>query len=153
MSEPITTLAVDYGTRRVGLAVADPLGVAVTPLEVAQVTTPAQAVAAAARAADDRGAGRVVVGLPLNMDGSEGPSAAAVREFARDLAAACGLPIVLVDERLSSFEAESRLIERKRGGERMTRKSKKRRLDAAAAAVILEGYLSGGLRAVDTVSA
>ena len=140
------TLGVDYGTRRVGLAVADPLGLAVTPLGVAEVTTVDQAVAAAARAAEERGAGRIAVGLPLNMDGTEGPSARAVREFGDKLSSAAALPVVYVDERLSSVEAEGRLIERKRAGERMTRRGKKRRLDAAAAVVILETLLAGESR-------
>jgi len=78
----------------------------------------------------------IVVGLPLNMDGTEGPSARAARAFAERLSTATGLPIEMFDERLSSFEAGERLREAS-----ASRSSKKAARDAVAAAVILEGWL------------
>jgi putative Holliday junction resolvase len=83
-----------------------------------------------------RDVARIVVGLPINMDGSEGPMADATREFARRVGAHLSLPVELFDERLTSREAEERV------GPRSRRKRRKRPLDAIAAAVILEGWLA-----------
>jgi putative Holliday junction resolvase len=149
---PLTTLAVDLGTKRVGFAVVDPLGLAITPLPMGEVTQPEQAVTATVTLAEARGAGRIVVGLPLNMDGTRGPSAKAAEDFARRIRHRTGLPVVLVDERQSSLEAEQRLVDRKRAGERMTRKGKKRRLDSVAAVVLLERFLQGQGRPLEPMS-
>ena len=138
-------LAIDYGTRRVGLAVSDEGGQFVSPLAVVEVTTPRQAIEAVVAAVKGEGVDRLVVGLPINMDGTEGHAATTVRTWAKDLAVACGITVLLVDERLSSFDAEQQLIQRKRDGEKMTRRGKKRRLDAHAAASFLRGFLEGSL--------
>ena len=138
-------LCVDYGTRRVGLALSDAGGRLASPLEVAEVTTPQQARDRVAAVAEREGAEVVVVGLPLNMDGSEGPAATAVRAWAAEVATATGVTLVFVDERLSSFAAEQSLIERQRAGEKMTRKGKKKRLDAVVAAQLLQAYLDAAL--------
>ena len=87
-------------------------------------------------AAEEYEVERAVVGLPLNMDGSEGPSARLARAFAPRLEAALGVPVELFDERLSTFEAETRL--RDRG---LSVKEARARVDAEAAAVILQGWL------------
>jgi putative Holliday junction resolvase len=79
---------------------------------------------------------RAVLGLPFNMDGSEGASARLARSFAPLLEAALGVPVELFDERLSTFEAESRL--RERG---VSAKDRREMIDAEAAAVILQGWL------------
>jgi putative transcription antitermination factor YqgF len=79
------------------------------------------------------------------MDDTIGPAARNAAEWAGRLGAAAGTRVVLVDERLSSFAAEQQLIDRKRGGERMTRNQKKQRLDALAAASFLQAYLDGKL--------
>ena len=84
----------------------------------------------------ERAVSLVVIGLPLNMDGTEGPSARAVRAFAERLVAATGLPIEMFDERLTTFEAEDRLRQAS-----TSRAAKKAARDAVAAAVILEGWL------------
>lgn len=84
----------------------------------------------------DRGVTSIVVGLPLNMDGSEGPMAGAARAFAEQLRLATGLPVELYDERLSSFEAEERLR-----GAISSKAARKRAVDAMAAVVILEGWI------------
>ena len=138
-------LGVDYGTRRVGLALSDAGGTFASPLEVAQVTTPAVARDRAAAVAKSEDVAVIVVGLPLNMDGSEGQAARAVREWAGEVAAMTGAAVVFVDERLSSFDAEQGLIQRQRAGEKMTRKGKKKRLDAVVAAALLQAYLDGTL--------
>ena len=92
---------------------------------------------------------RIVVGLPLNMDGTRGPAANEAVEFGRHLSAHSGTTVIFVDERLSTFQAEQDLSVRRRGGEKITRKSKKRRLDALAAAQFLQEFLDGKLEAID----
>jgi putative Holliday junction resolvase len=139
-------LGIDYGTRRIGLALSDEGGRFATPLEVIEVSTPQNAIDRICRVADSEAVVRVVVGLPLNMDGSEGAAAAAVRRWAATLADRSGRELLFVDERLSSFEADQTLQSRRRAGERLTHRGKKRRLDALAAAQLLQAYLDGALK-------
>src|SRR4051812_14257537 len=106
------TLAVDLGTRRVGLALSDQGGRLATPYEVVQVTSPEQATDAVLRVLDKEGAERVVVGLPLNMDDTVGTQAKETIEWGREVGSRSGKPVVFVDERLSSFDAEQQLIHR-----------------------------------------
>jgi putative Holliday junction resolvase len=142
------TLAIDLGTRRVGLALSDAAGKIGTPLTVLQVTSEVQAIEKILPIVVEEGVERIVVGLPLNMDDSIGPAARGAIAFGKSLASRSGKPVIFVDERLSSFQAEQDLIDRKRGGEKITRKSKKQRLDALAAAVFLEAFLQGKLPAI-----
>jgi putative Holliday junction resolvase len=141
------TLAIDLGTRRVGLALSDEGGRFATPYDVLNVTSPQQATDAIVAVIEKEGAERLVVGLPLNMDDTIGPAAKNTIAWANDLAARSGKPLIFVDERLSSFDAEQSLISRKRGGERITRRQKKEQLDALAAAGFLQAYLDGKLEA------
>ena len=143
------TLAVDLGSKRVGLALSDEGGRFATPLDVLTISSPEQAADAVLKVASKEGVQRLVVGLPLNMDDSSGPQARKTVAWARGVAGRAGLPLVFVDERLSSFEAEQHLADRKRGGERMTRQMKKERLDAIAAAGFLQAFLDGRLGAID----
>lgn len=125
-------LAVDLGLRRTGLAISDPeerLAMALPTLEGA---TPEDI----ARVAEEHQAGQIVVGLPLNMDGTVGPSARRALEFAEELRRHVQVPVVMWDERLSSAEGHARLRE---AG--LRRRDRDRRVDAAAAIVILESYL------------
>lgn len=135
-------LAVDLGGRRTGLAVGDDGTRIATPLEVIEEPPGPRLVAAILRAVREQAPDALVVGLPLNMDGSEGPAARRTREFAATLAAATGLAVHHHDERLSSFAAEGDLA-----GSGFTRRGKKRRLDAVAAARILRGFLDAGATA------
>ena len=139
------TLAIDLGTRRVGLALSDEGGRFATPLDVLTISSPQQAMNEILPVIRKEGVERLVVGVPLNMDESIGPAARTAVSWARALAAAVDLPLVLIDERLSSFEADEMLTERKRGGEKMTRKNRKERLDAIAAAGFLQAFLDGRL--------
>lgn len=139
------TLAIDLGARRVGLALSDGGGRFATPYEVLGVTSPGQAADAVARVAEREGVERLVVGLPLNMDDSLGPQARQAIEWGRALGERLAKPVIFVDERLSSFDAEQQLIARKRGGEKITRQGKKDRLDAIAAATLLQEFLDGRL--------
>jgi putative holliday junction resolvase len=130
------TLGVDLGRVRIGLAIAD--DVLRTARAVTTVTRRGEAadLAAIAALARDYEVTRAVLGLPLNMDGTEGASARLARAFAPKLEAALGVPVELFDERLSSFEAETRL--RDRG---ISSKDRRGMVDAEAAAVILQGWL------------
>jgi putative Holliday junction resolvase len=127
-------LAIDYGAKRTGLAVCDADERVVSPLRVLQgqknlVAKIRQIVAAESVEA-------VVLGLPLNMDGSQGPQAKRVIAFAEQLRRHIGVPVHFQDERLSSFGAEQKLQETG-----LSRTKKQERLDALAAAEILESFL------------
>ena len=139
------TLAVDLGSRRVGLALSDEGGRFATPYAVLNVTSPEQARDAVLRVVEKEGVERLVVGLPLNMDDSVGPQARKAAEWGREIESRSGKPVIFVDERLSSFDAEQQLIDRKRGGEKITRQRKKEQLDAIAAASFLQAFLDGKL--------
>ncbi len=148
------TLAIDLGTRRVGLAISDEGGAWATPLEVLFVTDPVQAIEPILKVVRTEAVRRIVIGLPINMDDSTGPAARSVRAWAATLAqsAADLLPpvdIIFVDERLSSFAAEQQLTDRKKAGEKMTQKRKKQQLDAVAAAGFLQAFLDGKLPAIE----
>jgi len=141
-------LAVDHGTKRVGLAVGDdeaPVASPLTQALLADEGLPDRI----RQLADDYGAAGVVVGWPLNDDDSEGPQGRLARAFAVRLAERTGLDVRLWDERLSSFEADRRL------SGTMTRKQKKRRHDSVAAAVFLTDFLTrdGPARAPQAVDA
>ena len=143
------TLSIDLGTRRIGLAISDAGGAWATPVEVLIVSDPVQAIDPISQLVRREDVRRVVVGLPLNMDGSFGPAARSAVAWARRLAAGQTFDLIFVDERLSSVEAEWQLAERRRAGEKLTRKRKKEQLDAVAAAGFLQAFLDGKLPAVD----
>ncbi len=144
-------LAIDYGTRRVGFAICDPSEAFVFPVDVATVSSDAGALDAIERAVAEHDAEAIVLGLPLNMDGTEGPSAARVRRFAQSVVGRVNLPVRLVDERQSSLDAEATLVTRKRGGERVTRKRKQAQLDALAAVEFLRAHLMEGRPSIDVL--
>lgn len=141
-------LAIDLGDKRTGLAISDPSGTFVSPLDVIELTED-RLIEHIVSVAREEGVGRVVVGLPINMDGTLGPRARSVIAFARKLEAKLGSAVIFVDERLSSFDAEQQLVDHKRRGAKLTRGDKKKRLDALAAASFLRGYLEGSLKAID----
>ena len=130
-------LAVDLGKARTGLAVCDEGEILASPVAVITQYNReklAQEVAAKAR---ELAVGELVVGLPRNMDGSEGESAQGAREFAAVLGELTGLPVVLRDERLTTVTAHGYLNDTNTRG-----KKRKAVVDAVAAVVILEEYLS-----------
>lgn len=144
-------LALDIGDKRTGLATGDSFTRVATPagaIEVPLDRDGGGALLAAiereasARLGPECGSGDLVVGLPLNMDGSEGPRAALVRAFAARLGERTGRAVHLADERLTTEEARWRMA---RTG--LTRKQKKDRKDALAAAAILEAFLAEQARA------
>jgi len=136
-------LAIDVGQRRIGLAISDPSGTLARPLATLTVG-PAEAPDRVAHeiaqlAAEDDGISEIVVGLPMRLDGSPSEQTAHVSAFITALRARIAIPIRTADERLTSREAESRLAV----SEHDWRKRKKR-LDAAAAAIFLQEYLDHG---------
>lgn len=146
------TLAIDFGSKRIGLALSDEGGKFATPLDVLQVSSLESALRPITDLIKKESVTRIVLGLPLNMDDSIGPAAKAVVKWGDELASRTALPVIYVDERLSTFAAEQSLIDRKRGGEKITRKAKKERLDALVAAGFLQAYLDGKLAAIDVAN-
>jgi putative Holliday junction resolvase len=130
-------LGVDWGRARVGLAVSDELALMAHPLAQLKFESVEATAAALCRVAREQGAAEIVLGLPRNMDGSEGESARTVRNLAAAVGRLGGGPVELWDERLSTWEADRVLRE----GPRRSRADKKKLRDQAAACVILQGYL------------
>lgn len=128
-------LAVDWGERRVGLAVSDPTGILASGLDTLEVRGPADAVAQVRDAAREVEADAIVVGLPLLLSGERGTAAQAAEAFAAQLAEVTGLPVSTWDERLTSSLASRRMQER---GEKRRAKG---RIDQDAAIALLESWL------------
>jgi putative Holliday junction resolvase len=129
-------LALDPGTKRIGMAVSDPRGSFALPLDPVEVHADGSHLARIAAAAAQRQVERLVVGLPLRLDGTEGPAARVARTFAAAVGAATGLPVELSDERLTTAQAEREMI-----GRGMRREKRRERIDSAAAAVLLQAWL------------
>lgn len=130
------TLAVDPGTKRVGIAVSDPTGTIAQALMTLDAAPHESLASRLADIASQQGAGRIVVGLPRRMDGSYGPEAKAARELAGAIRKASGLPVELVDERLTTVAAERSLLE---GGVR--RAKRRESIDRVAATMLLQSHL------------
>jgi putative holliday junction resolvase len=140
----VRVLGIDYGARRIGLALSDATATLASPWRLVQ-RPPSEAAtlrlmveAITALAAADDGLEAVVIGWPRRLDGSPTDQTRFVEAFARALESTLPVPVVLQDERLSSHEAESRLAVRESDW-----RKRKARLDAAAAAIILQDYLDG----------
>ncbi len=129
-------MAIDYGDQRIGLAVSDLTGLLCGEAWTMQEWNMERASQRIAEEAARREVGTLVLGLPKNMDGSEGPRAAKSRAFAALLEADSGLPVVLWDERRSSIEAHA-ILHAAGKKEKVHRKT----VDAVAASLILQGYL------------
>ncbi|HVZ94971.1 MAG TPA: Holliday junction resolvase RuvX [Phycisphaerales bacterium] len=140
-------LAIDPGDQRTGLAVGDDETGIVSPLRVIEIPAAQEArlLAEVAREVDAHKPDAIVLGLPLNMDGTEGPAAKRARVRAEALRAKLNLPVHFQDERLTSSEADWRLA-----GSGLTRGQKKSRRDALAAAAILEDFLADRRRGLSS---
>lgn len=127
-------LAIDPGQKRTGLAVGDDTTALAHPLEVIQSRDPETVLQKIAKAIDCYGPDQLILGLPLNMDGTKGPAAESARKLAARLESRFALPVHLMDERLTSFAAEQKL-------KQLGTKSPKTHPDAVAAAMILQDFL------------
>jgi len=145
-------LGIDYGARRIGLALSDATATLASPWRLVQ-RPPSEAETLrlmikeiATLTADEDGLEAVVIGWPRRLDGSATDQTKFVEAFARAIEAQITVPVVLQDERLSSHEAESRLAARESDW-----RKRKAKLDAAAAAIILQDYLDGRRREIHEV--
>ena len=130
-------LAVDVGTRRIGVAVSDPTGTVASPLATVPRRTPAEDAKALAALAAEHAATTLVVGLPVTLAGREGPAAKAVRAWVDALAPLLpGLDLRLADERLSTVAAERALV-----GGGVRRRARREVVDQVAASVFLQTWL------------
>jgi putative Holliday junction resolvase len=130
-------MAIDYGDARTGVAISDLLCSLTGSTRVIHGRMQEKLIASLVEIAKENQIGEIVVGLPRNMDGSEGPRAELCREFAAKLEEATGLPIKMWDERWTTVEAHRILSDHNYHG-----KKRKDTVDAVAASLILEGYLA-----------
>ena len=130
-------MAIDYGDARTGVAISDLLCSIVGSTAVVPSRNTEKAIADIVRMVNESAVGRIVVGLPRNMDGTEGSRAELCRAFAARLEEATGLEVVMWDERRTTVEAHNILSQHNYHG-----KKRKNTVDAVAASLILEGYLN-----------
>lgn len=136
MKERSRVLALDVGDKRIGVAVSDRTGMLVTPIETIHRKNMKVDTARVAKLAEEHEVTLVVVGLPKNMDGTEGGQAKKARFFAKALSSDFGLSVEFEDERLSTFTATERLVERG-----VSTGKNRDLVDMEAAAVILQAFL------------
>lgn len=136
LSQGARVLGLDLGSKTIGIALSDTRRVVASPLATAKRTRFAADFEALSALAATHGVGALVVGLPLNMDGTEGPAAQSARAFARNFAARSDTPVLLWDERLSTAAVTRMLI-----GADLSRRRRAALVDKMAAAWILQGAL------------
>jgi putative Holliday junction resolvase len=139
--ELLRVAAIDLGRARVGVAVTDELGLMAHTRPFLDGKSRKALLRALAELTRDDRIERFLVGLPLDMSGREGPAARRALAFARELADATGVDVEMIDERLSTVEAERRLRD---GG--LTAREQKGRIDGASAALLLQSWLDGQAR-------
>lgn len=132
-------LAVDYGTRRIGLAISDPLGILASPLRTLESGDTERILASLEQIIREERVERVLFGLPKQRDGSYGAVGKAVLVLAAALQGRTPVPVTWIDEAYTSAEAESRL--KSMGGKRRTPQEERKILDQVAATLLLEEYL------------
>ena len=130
-------MGIDYGDARTGVAISDLMCTIVGSTAVVPSRNTEKAIADIVKLAQDNNVGEIVVGLPKNMDGTEGIRAELCREFAKKLGEATQLPVAMWDERRTTVEAHIILSQHNYHG-----KKRKNTVDAVAASLILEGYLA-----------
>jgi len=130
-------MAIDPGQKRTGLAMGDDITGITTPVSVVEAGDPEARLRAIEQAIEEQGPDALVLGLPRNMDGSEGPAAKEARQFSHTLQQRTGLTVHLVDERLTSDAANAKM-----GRTGLTHQQKRERRDAIAAAIILQDFLN-----------
>jgi putative holliday junction resolvase len=130
-------LAIDYGTKRIGIALSDELGWTAQPLETLNRRTLDRDIAHIAFLVGTHEVGQVLLGFPLQLDGREGPAIQAMREFQARLEQGVPVPVILWDERLTTKAAEDLLI-----AADVSRKKRKGVVDRIAASILLQSYLA-----------
>ncbi|RKH09810.1 Holliday junction resolvase RuvX [Corallococcus sp. CA053C] len=138
------TFGLDYGTKTIGVAVSDGLGLTAQTVTTVRRTSLKADLAELSRLVKEYEVTRIVLGLPLNMNGSEGPRAEASRRFADVLGQSLGLPVELWDERLSTVAAQRTLLEAD-----VSRAKRREVIDQLAAQFILQGWLDAHRAPVD----
>ena len=133
------TLGIDFGEARIGLALSDPTGTIAMPLETIETKDKGEQIRRVADRVTEREVTRIVVGLPLEMDGSKGPMAEMVDKFSDKLGGTVGLEVIRWDERLTSVAAERAV--REMGGRKGKKRKKKGHLDPIAACLLLQAFL------------
>jgi putative Holliday junction resolvase len=137
----IRILGIDYGEKRIGLALSDPLGYSAQGLETLLNAGKHKSVESIAKICAEHKVSEIVIGLPINMDGSEGPKAREILALVPLLEEKAGVPVKTWDERLSSRQAGRLMIE-----EGLSRRKQKLSSDRLAATLILQGYLESRRR-------
>ncbi len=132
----LVRIGLDVGKVRIGVAVCDELGLVASPHTVIRSKGWGNDIARLVELVSEVGAGEIVVGLPVNMNGTHGPAAARVEEFCHRLSESVSVPVVTWDERLSTAQASRVLIEAD-----LSRKRRRDVIDKTAAAIILQAYL------------
>lgn len=138
----MTILAIDYGDRRLGLALSDPSGIIATGLPTLERSGPSEdVVEPLRRLCTEHGVEHIVVGLPINMDGSHGPRARLSLAFAQKLRDELDIAVDTWDERLTTVQAERAML-----AADLSRKKRKQRRDRIAAQLLLQSYLDAARR-------
>ncbi len=132
-------LALDHGTKRIGVALSDETASLAQPLEFIPAEPFAKALERIEEIVKERQVREILVGLPRNMNGTYGPAAESARQFAATLKEALGIPVKTWDERLTTVQANRFLIQ---AG--LSREQRKTRVDQSAAAILLQSYLEAG---------
>jgi putative Holliday junction resolvase len=132
-------LAIDHGTKRMGIALSDPSGMIAQPLEFVPAEPFAGFLTRLKEILKEKEVDLIIIGMPRNMDGSYGPAAAKVQEFIAVLKENIIIPIRTWDERLTSAQANRFLIEAN-----VRRQDRKEKVDKAAAAILLQSFLDSG---------
>jgi putative Holliday junction resolvase len=129
-------LALDHGTKRVGLAISDEMGMIAQPLTFLPAEPIAELLEGLKKVVSEKNVEQILIGVPRNMDGTYGPAAEKARKFVEQVKAAITLPVRTWDERLTSVQANRAMIE---GG--LRREQRKLKADQTAAAILLQSYL------------
>lgn len=138
MERPTRILALDHGTRRIGVAVSDELRIIAQPLEYIAAEPFADFVKRLKEILRDKDVELILIGMPRNMDGSYGPAAQKVQEFIAVLKHEIPVPLKTLDERLTTVQAQRSLIQAN-----VRRSQRKEKVDMTAAAILLQSYLDG----------
>lgn len=139
-------LAIDFGSRRHGIAISDPLGIIAQPLKSMQRTVMLNDIDRIKDMIVENHVGRIVIGLPLNMDGTPAALADEITAFAEMLKEKTGIPVDTWEERLSTLEAERMLISAD-----VSRKKRKHVVDKLAATLILQSYMDANPSIIDEI--